>query len=288
MTLRKKIVISGYLMLMPAFIYWSMFVIYPISRTLWLSFNSFDIFIRQASWVGVQNYVRMLKDPTVINSIKNTLSFASCVISGEVALSLLLALLINRIKMGSSGYRFIYFIPYLSPLLAVSLIWLWLYEPSIGLINYFLSLIGLPGQKWLTTPELALPSIMIMTIWRDVGFFMLIFYAGLKAIPRLHYEAAEVDGASEWQKTRFITLPLIKPIVFFVLIISCMQNFQVFSQMYVMTKGGPVESTITIVYCVYETAFRAGKMGYSSSIVVLLLAIILSLTILQMRVGRFR
>jgi len=287
-TLRKKIIISGYLMLIPAFLYWAMFVIYPIARTFWLSFNEFDFFFRQANWVGVQNYLRMFTDPTMITSIKNTLYFASIVILGEVILSIFFALLINRIKIGSNWYRFMYFIPSLLPLVAISMIWLWLYEPNIGLINYFLSLVGFPKQKWLTTPELALPSIMMMTIWRDLGFFILIFYAGIKGIPQLYYEAAEVDGASEWQKVRFITLPLLKPIILFVLIISGMRNFQVFDQVYIMTQGGPVESTKTIVYCIYETAFRAGKMGYASSMVVLFLAVILSLTLAQMRVGRFR
>jgi multiple sugar transport system permease protein len=175
-----------------------------------------------------------------------------------------------------------------SPLVVVSVLWLWLYEPQIGLLNYVLSWFGIPRQAWLLNPNLALPSIIAMSVWKALGYNMIIFVAGLKGIPTQYYEAATVDGAGGFQQFWRITLPLLKPITTFVTVMSVIGSFQVFTQVWVMTQGGPVQSTTTVVYNIYENGFRYFQMGYASAMAVVLFVIILFFTFVQLRVSRSR
>ncbi len=287
MTIRKRKIVCGYIMLTPVMLYFCLFVFYPIIRAFWLSFYEYNLFAKQAEFVGLENYLNMMKDHTVMISMRNTFYFAFFTISFGVIISFLLALAFNKVTILSRSYRTIYFIPVLAPLVAASLVWFWLYEPRIGLVNYFLSFIGFPPQKWLSNIRLAMPSIIIMSVWKNLGFYTLILFAGLKSIPKRYYEAAKIDGVSDWQCTVFITLPLLKPVILFVIIINSIRAFQAFSQIYVMTRGGPVDTTRTMVYSIYETAFKFFRMGYASSMAILLFAVILGLTILQMRVQKF-
>ncbi|MFB9809132.1 carbohydrate ABC transporter permease [Haladaptatus pallidirubidus] len=184
---------------------------------------------------------------------------------------------------GTKFYSGAIFLPVVTSWVVVSLIWTWLYNPEYGLLNTALGMIGLPQLSWLQSSDTALASIAIMSIWKHIGFNMVIFLAGLKGIPDDFYEAAIVDGANRWERFRYITLPLLKPTTFFVFVVTLIFSFRVYTQVYVMTQGGPVRSTYTIVYYFWQTGFQQFEMGYASAIAVVLFLIVFGLSILQQR-----
>lgn len=210
------------------------------------------------------------------------------VIPFNIAISLSLALLVNRKLPGIAIFRSAYYIPVVTSIIASSMIWMWLYDANNGLINHFLNMIGLPTQIWLKDPNLALPSLAIMRIWKGVGWNMVIFLAGLQAIPTTLYEAASVEGASRWKKFWKITWPLLTPTTFFVFVMATISTFQTFGEIYAMTSGGPVGSTRTLVYMIFVYGFERYEMGYASAIAFVVCAIILILTLLNMYFGRNR
>ena len=258
------------------------FSVYPMLYAGYLSFTEFT-FTQPPTFIGLQNFARLRTDGVFHAALLNTTIYTLGVVLGGVALSFFAALLLNQKIRGVTIFRTAYYMPVITSTVASGMIWLWLYAPSAGLINQALEAVGLPPQKWLLDPQLALPSIMIMAIWKNLGFTMLIFLAALQGIPRHLYESAELDGANGWHKIWSITLPLIKPATFFIFVTAMISSFQVFGSVYVMTKGGPGYATTTIVMQIYLNAFRYLRMGYASAQALVLFAIIFTLALINWR-----
>ncbi len=258
------------------------FSVYPMLYAGYLSFTEFT-FTQPPTFVGLQNFARLLSDGVFHAALLNTTIYTLGVVLCGVALSFAVALLLNQKIRGVTIFRTAYYMPVITSTVASGMIWLWLYAPSAGLINQALEVVGLPPQKWLLDPQLALPSIMIMAVWKNLGFTMLIFLAALQGIPRHLYESAELDGANGWHKVWNITLPLIKPATFFIFVTAMISSFQVFGSVYVMTKGGPGYATTTIVMQIYLNAFRYLRMGYASAQALVLFAIIFTLALINWR-----
>jgi ABC-type sugar transport system permease subunit len=225
----------------------------------------------------------MLSDSTFWNALKNTLVYTLNV-PLAMAFSLTIALMMHRRLKWIGFLRTIYFLPSVTSFVAVALVWMWIYHPSFGIANFFLGLVGIPPLQWLNSTQTAMISVIIFSIWLGLGYQMVIFLAGLQGIPEEFYEAARIDGASNWQLFRRITLPLLKPTTFFILVTSLISSFQVFTSVYIMTAGGPVQSTDVIVYHIYTAAWEQLRMGYASAMSWVLFVIIMIATWVQFRV----
>jgi multiple sugar transport system permease protein len=225
----------------------------------------------------------MLDQPLFWKSMAQTGIFILGLVPLRMAIALGLALLLNQKIGGLAFYRALYFTPVVTSMVAVSIVWLWIFDPSWGVANWILESFGLPPSQWLSDPNSALPSLIVMTIWKTVGFEMVIYLAGLQGIPASLYEAAAIDGAGRWRQFRHITLPLLTPTTFFILVTAVIGAAQIFDQVFVMTQGGPLRSTYVIIYYLYEEAFRFFRMGYAAAIAWVVFAIVLVLTLLQWR-----
>jgi multiple sugar transport system permease protein len=224
------------------------------------------------------------RDPVFWNALFNTVYYTVGAVPLSVGASIALAIVLNRGIRGFAPLRAAFFLPYVTPTVAVSIVWLWLYHPDMGLFNQLLRLAGLPPQKWLLSTEWAMPALIVMGSWKALGAKIVILLAGLQGIPRQCYEAARIDGADEWACTRHITVPLLMPTIFLVIVLSTINSFQVFGSIYVMTQGGPLRSTEVLVYYVFDRAFQAFQMGYASAISWVLFGLILAVTLVQKRV----
>jgi len=257
--------------------------------TIRLSFYNWNLIKPVRPFVGLANYVGIFKDHLFLMAIRNTTFFALGTVLIGIVLSLALAVLLNKSSLLSSFYQVIYFLPVITPMVPVSVIFKWIYDPGYGLLNYFLSFFGVQPVGWLMYPNLALISIIVMCIWKNLGFNMVMLLVGLKNISRQYYEAAEIDGTNKWQAFRYITLPLLRPILMYVFITSTIDAFNIFTPVYVMTtgsQGAPGNAVRTLVYNIYEDGFRYFKMGYASSQAVVLLLIVLTLTLIQLKLFR--
>ena len=279
----RRSLLQGYTFLMPSLLLLTVFVLVPLFFSLFLSFHQWNIISLQKPFVGLANFRRLWHDALFWNAMKNTAIYTLQVPVG-MAVALFVAILLNQRLRGIHLFRTIFFLPSVSSFVAVALVWQWLYQPQYGLVNFILKQIGLGPVPWLTSPKTALLSIMIMTIWMGIGYQMVIFLAGLQGIPADLYEAATIDGASPWQRFRSITLPLLKPTTFFVLITSVIGSFQVFTSVYVMTQGGPNRATDVVVYNIYQNAWEYLRMGYASAMSWVLFGVILIVTVLQFEI----
>jgi multiple sugar transport system permease protein len=258
----------------------AIFVLGPILGSLALSFTNWDMFA-DIEWVGFANYFKAIGDPAVRTALGNTMLFILGYLPPVVGIGLCLALLLNRAFPGRTLFRAIYFIPVVTSWVAVSLVWKWLLNPEFGLVNYGLSLMGIEGPGWLYDPQWAMAGIVLTSVWKDIGFVMVIYLAGLQEIPDNLYEAAAIDGIHPLNVFWRITLPLLAPTTFFVTTISLINSFQVFDQVWIMTEGGPAGATSVVMELIYKNAFRYYQMGYASAISWLLFAIIFAITIVQ-------
>lgn len=277
--------IVGYLFVAPLIIGLIVFTYGPVIASFALSFTKGD-YISTPKWIGLDNYSSLLDDKLFWQSLRNTLYYVVGVVPAGMALSLLLALAMNQKLRGIVFFRTLFFLPTISSSVAISLMWLWIYNPEFGALNFLLDQIGVKGPAWLSSPEWAMPAVMIMATWRGLGYNMLIYLAGLQGVPEVYYEAAEIDGAGPWAKFWNITVPLLSPTTFMLLILGLIGAFQVFEYTYVMTQGGPVYATLTLVLHVYNNAFRNFQMGYASALAYVLFFILLGLTALQFRLQR--
>jgi len=266
----------------PSLIGFAAFVLFPVLFSLGLSTVEWNLLTPPVP-VGLQNYVLILHDPFFWRVMGNTVYYTAGTVLPGVALSLVLALALNRRLPGQVALRTVYFMPVISSTVAVAMVWRWIYNTDFGLLNTALRWLGLAPIGWLTTTTWAMPAVILMSIWKNLGYSMVIFLAGLQAIPRPYYDAAAVDGASGWQQFWRITLPLLSPATFFVTVMSVITSFQVFGQVYMMTGGGPAYATSTIVFHIYQQAFEAFRMGYSSAMAWALFVVIFVFTLLQMR-----
>jgi len=259
------------------------FYLFPVSYSAWLSLRSWNPLAPEASrFVGLSNYSRALSEPLFWKAVANTLYFAAGTIPFTVGISLLLAVLLSG-RAGAKGFfRAGFFMPYVVSLVVVALVFKNLYAPY-GPINSLLGLLGLPQVPWLQHRRLALPAIMAMDVWASVGYYTVILLAGLQTIPRELYEAASVDGAGSWRKFTRITLPMLRPVLLFVIVVNTIKSLQVFIEIFVMTRGGPLNSTLTAVYYIYDEAFHKLRMGYASAVAYVLFALIFLIAVVQMK-----
>ena len=261
------------------------FTAFPIVAAVVLSVLDWNL-ITDASYVGFDNFRELWSDEAFWRTMGHTVYFTVGTVPTSMALGLALALALNRPLRGVTFLRTAYFIPVIVPLISVAMVWRWLYDRDFGLINYFLDLAGFPVIGWLTEKTWAMPAVIIMSVWKGLGYNLVIYLAGLQSIPRRLYEAAEMDGASAWQRFWRITFPLLTPTTFFVLVVSIISSFQVFGQVYVMTRGGPGNATNTIVYYIYHVGFELFRMGYASALAWTLFLVVFALTLLQVRMQR--
>ncbi len=268
--------------LAPSLVPLLLFTLVPMAGSLGLSFFRWDL-LRPPKWVGPDNFVNVLGDPDFQAAVGHTLFFIAGYLPLVYIGGLVLALALNQRLRGLAFFRAAYFLPVVTSWVVVALMWRWLLNPGTGMVNFALSLVGIQGPGWWTDPGWAMPSIILASAWKDLGYVMVILLAGLQAIPADYYEAAAVDGASRWARFRYITLPLLSPASFFVLIISLINSFQVFDQVWVMTQGGPAGASTVVVQQVYVDAFRYSEMGYASAMSWLLFVVILAVTAIQFR-----
>ncbi|MBA7694536.1 Lactose transport system permease protein LacF [subsurface metagenome] len=253
----------------------------PVLVSLIISFFSWDM-ILAPEWVGINNYLKMASDPLFWKIMRNTFLYIGIAVPASIVIPLFMALAVNQKLKGITVFRSIYFLPVVTSMVAVGLLWTWLYDPQFGLINYLLeSIFHISGPWWLQSTKWALPSIIIMSLWKSVGYNMVIYLAGLQAIPQQFYDAGYIDGANKRQLFRHVTLPILSPTIFFVMIISVIGSFQVFEQAYIMTQGGPAYSTTTISYGVFVQAFEYWHMGYACGLAVILAGCVLVITLIN-------
>ncbi|MYN06746.1 carbohydrate ABC transporter permease [Pseudoduganella aquatica] len=272
-----------YLFLLPACGIVGMFVIYPALQAIALSFTSFNM-ITPPAFAGLANYRTLWEDPFFWSALRNTLLYLALVVPVLVTLPIFLAMLVNRALPGITLFRAALYLPAITSLVISGLIWKWVYEEK-GILNYFLLATGLTDNPvaFLTDPAHALFSVMAVTVWGGMGYYMVIYLAGLQSIPRHLYEVAEVEGVSKWQQTLHITIPLLKPSVAVVTVMSSISAMKVFEEVYVMTQGGPLDSSKTLVYYIYQSAFEEFDMGYASAIGVVLFGITLVFSLINLR-----
>jgi len=271
--------------LAPSFLVFSVFVFFPLFFSLYLSFHKWNLISPTKIFIGLGNFTRMFtKDPLFFKVMLNTTIFSLVVVVVSLFLGLALALILNSKIRGRTIYRAGIFLPYVTSPAAIALVWLWILDPKYGLLNDILRIVGIRGPEWLASVKWALPAIILMTIWRFVGYDMLLFIGGLQSLSPEIQEAAVVDGAGWWTLFWRITFPLLSPTTFFIAVTSFITMFQNFETIYVMTGGGPVDSTNMIVYYLYQNAFEFFEAGYASAIAVVLFLIVVTLTAIQFRI----
>jgi ABC-type sugar transport system permease subunit len=286
LTWRRRQLIVAFLFVLPALINFAIFRYIPIYSAFVASLYKYSLLGGYGDFVGAENYTRMLSDPVFWRSLRATGLFVLYKVPLQIVLSLGLALLLQRQSVGTAIVRSAIMTPMVTSIIIVTIIWAMMYQPDQGLFQSVLGTFGLPRTEFLTSQTRALPAVAFMMIWHDIGFSFIIFVAGLKSIPEMYYEAAIVDGANRWQLLRHITLPLLRPIMMFVIVTQTIFSFQVFVPIFQMTKGGPLDSTKVIVYYIYQTGFLFQDMGYASAISIVTLVILLVVSWLQMRLLR--
>lgn len=276
---KRHSMLMGLLFVAPVVAYVLVIHFIPIASSLYLSFTDYNVLSRP-KWVGIANYVKLLFDDSLFwTAMRNTAQYSLEVLPLNIAISLGLALLVNRATRGIVIFRTLFYLPVVTSIIAVSMIWLWLYQPQSGLINLLLGKLGIGPIDWLGTPGLALHSLVIMRVWKGVGWNMVIYLAGLQGIPQYLYEAAEIDGASGISRLRYITWPLLKPVTYYIIVMGLISTFQTFGEVYAMTGGGPLDSTTTVAFLIYQRAFQYYEMGEASAVAFLLFLVILGLSL---------
>jgi multiple sugar transport system permease protein len=277
--------VAGYVLLLPTLIGLAVFSLGPVVTSALLSFTRWDG-LSTPVWTGTENYRLLFTDPLFWTALRNTAYYTVGSVVPAIVLSLLLALAVNQKIKGVVFFRTLFFLPVVSPPVAIAILWGWLYNAQYGVINAALDRLGLSPVQWLAEPSTAMPSIIIMSIWSGLGYNMVLFLAGLQGIPQELYEAAKIDGANRWALFRHVTVPLLSPTTFFILVLSMIGAFQLFDYAYVLTGGGPMYSTLSIVLYIYQMAFQNFKMGYASALAYVLFVIIATVTFVQFRLQR--
>jgi multiple sugar transport system permease protein len=276
-------------MLTPVMILFGYIRVYPIVRTFILSLYKWDMLSKIRPFIGLLNYQALLKDSRFLQAIQNTTVYAFATVFFSILIALPLAIVLAGKIRFSPLYQTIFFLPFITPMVAMAVAWKWIYDPKYGILNYFLAIFHISPIGWLVYPETALWAIIAMSVWKVIGYNMVLFLVGIKNIPATYYEAARLDGASSLDLFRYITFPLLRPMTLFVLVTSMINAYNVFTQVYVMTLGSqsaPGSAVRVLVFEIYTNAFQFHKMGYASAEAVVLTLIVLVLTILQFRFFR--
>ncbi len=276
---------TPYLYLAPVLIGLSVFTVGPILSSFFLSFTDYELGLK-ATWVGTENYAKLAASEVFLQSVKNTLLYVVLYVPLAVVFSFMLAMLVQGKLRGRAFFRTVFFLPVVTSMVAAALIWGWLYHPDVGLLNYVLSSLGIVGPRWLEDPDTALSALVIVGVWKNAGYNMLIFLAGLSGISNEVIEAARLEGATVLQRVRHILVPMLLPVIFFVTVITTISAFQIFEQTYMLTRGGPANSTLTLSYYIWQMAFQFFDMGLASAMAYVLFAILAVLTAVQFQVRK--
>ncbi|MBI3912565.1 MAG: sugar ABC transporter permease [Armatimonadetes bacterium] len=274
----------GYAFILMPFVGLALFLVGPLVASGVLSLHDYPL-LGTPRWIGAQNYRQLFLDDTFRAALRNTAIFLLGIPAG-MALSLALAVALNQGVRGTVLFRACYFLPTVTSVVAVSLLWMWLYNPEFGLANALLQSVGLPGPAWLQDRFWVYPALILMGIWGGVGISLLLYLAALQAVPRSLLEAATLDGAGPWQRFRHVVWPLLTPTTFFIAVMSVIGTLQMFGQIYLMTHGGPDNATVTVMYYLWQQAFMLNRMGYACAIAWVLGGIIAAATVAQFRLGR--
>lgn len=278
---------SGWLFILPSLLHLSVFVLFPIAFAFYLSLHRWDVLKPQKPFIGLANYSHLLHDPLFWNALGNSTYYAVVSVPLGMVVALGVAVLVHQKLRGVAFFRTLFYLPAVSSAVALSMVWTFLYLPENGLLAWGLAAIGLKSWAqidWLQSPLWAMPALIFMSLWTGLGPRMVLFLAGLAGIPDPLYEAASIDGANRWQTFRYVTLPLLLPTTFFILVTSSISAFQVFTPIYMMTKGGPVRHTDVVGYHIYNQAWRQFHMGMASAQSYVLFLIILAVTLVQFKV----
>lgn len=286
--LRLRNALIGWSFILPNFIGFALLTLVPIIVLFYMSFTNWNVF-GKADWVGLANFQRLIGDGSFRISVINTLYYSAMHIPLTIVVSLGLALLLNNKLRGVAFFRTAAFFPYITSIVAIAVVWNLLFSPEYGPINEFLRFIGIQNPPgWLTSPQWAMPAVVIVSTWRDMGYYMILFLAGLQTVPRELHEAARVDGASIWQRFVNVTLPCLRPTMFFVTVMLTINSFKIFDLILVMTEGGPGQSTLVMSQFIYRKGFEESQFGYASAAAVVLFFMCIIVTILQFLWNRKR
>ncbi|MDX6302412.1 MAG: multiple sugar transport system permease protein [Nocardioidaceae bacterium] len=279
---------SAYVFLAPGVIIFSIFTVFALIFAFYLTFHEWNILQPQKPFVGLQNYKDMIHDEHYRRSIINTFYYTGGSVPLTLLGGLLVALLLNQPIRMQGMFRTLYYLPVVTPFVVSAILWKWLYNGSYGLFNYYLLKAHVIDKPllWLADQNLAMPSVILMSVWGGVGFSMVVYLAGLQSIPEQLYEAAKVDGAGPLARLRYITLPMLRPTTLFLLVTGIIGSFQIFTQIFIMTNGGPAEKTTTMVFFIYQAAFKFYDMGYASTLAFGLFALLFVVTLVQLRLYR--
>ena len=280
---RKSLIVLAFLG--PSLVTLLAFSLGPMVGTAWVSLQDWNL-IRDAEFIGIDNYRELWGDEDFHRALRNTLYYLVGYLPLVMAGGLGLAVLVNRRLRGVAIFRAMYFMPVVTSWVVVALLWRWLLNPSDGIVNWLLGRVGIDGPGWWTDRTWAMPSVILASAWKDLGFVMVILLAGLQAIDPTLYEAARIDGAGAWRQLRSVTIPMLTPSLFFVLVISLINGFQVFDQVWVMTDGGPAGASAVVVEQIVKNTFEYGRAGYAAAQSVVLFVIILAVTVAQLRVQK--
>lgn len=273
--------LGGLVFIAPALIGTFVFIIIPVICSFGLSFTKWDL-LNPIEFVGLDNYAGIFTEPLFYKILLNTIVFAISTSIFGVIIPLVLAAILNTKIRGSEFYKTAYFLPFITPMIVIGVIWEWIFDPNIGLLNKFLHL----HINWLYDPHFAMPALILVSVWKLIGYNMVIFLSALSGISQSMFEAAKIDGANEFQTFKNVTIPLLSPTIFFVVIITAISSFQIFDLIYLMTEGGPLDSTNVLVYAIYKNAFEYFNIGKASAIAYVLFVIILVLTLAQWKLRK--
>ncbi len=272
---------SVMLFLLPALIPLVVFWIYPILRSVWISFTNWDFMTPEYDFVFFKNYVSLFKDKRFYEALWNTIVFTLGNLLPTIIGGLGLALLLQRNFRGSGFFKFVLFSPWITPTVAISIVWTWIFRPDGGFANMVLEFFHLPALKWISSSDTAMLSVIIVTVWKSLGYAMIFYLSALEKVPREYYEASSIDGASAFAQFRYITLPGISPTTFFLSIITMVNSLQAYDQIQILTQGGPAGSTRTLLYLYYQLGFQEFNMGEATAVAVVMIIITVALSAVQ-------
>jgi len=271
----------AYVFLLPNLVLFTAFTVYPVFASFYYSLTEWTNLAETGTFIGIENYVNLAKDEIFRTVLVNTFYYTFGVIPLQTVLGLAIAVLLNQNVRLRTVYRAAYFVPAVTSMVAVSMVWQWMYQAQYGIINSFLKSIGVEGPNWLFSKTWSMPAVIAMSIWKNVGYSIVLYLAALQGVPEQLYESAHIDGANAWQRFRHITIPLISATTFFIIVLSIIGSFQSFDQIYVLTQGGPARATSVIVHYLYQNGFQWFNMGYAAAIAWVLFAILFAFTLLQ-------
>jgi multiple sugar transport system permease protein len=279
---------NAYLFLTPGLLLFSVFTLFALGFAFYLTFHEWSIIQPDKPFVGLDNYRDILDDERFRRSVYNTVYFTGASVPLTMTVGLVVALLLNQPLRARGLLRVMYFLPVVTPFVVVAIIWKWLYNGDFGLFNYYLLKAKVIDEPllWLADKNLAMPSIILMSVWSGVGFSMVVYLAALQAVPEELYDAAKVDGAGAWHRLRHVTIPMLRPATLFLMVMGIIGSFQIFTQIFVMTQGGPVDRTTTMMFYIYEAAFKFYQMGYASTLAYALFVMLFAFTLMQIRLYR--